>query len=62
MIFSINNVCTPRPIGGGYLQPINVKAERLAFTLTARYMAISPANVLKSAPYPMTAVLIEYEL
>ena len=49
-------------LGRGQIQPVNVTIDGCAATLTTRYEAIGPTNILTLAHYPMTVVLIEYEI
>jgi hypothetical protein len=44
------------------LLPVNVTGDLCAATLTTRYDAVGPTNITTLAHYPMTVVLIEYEL
>jgi len=44
------------------LLPINTTGDRCAATLTTRYDAVGPTNITTLAHYPMTVVLIEYDL
>lgn len=46
---------------GGVISGVNVTRGMHAATITAQYMAVSYANILTLAHYPMTAVLYEYE-
>lgn len=48
--------------GGGQIRPINVTGDLCAATLTTRYDAVGPTNITTLAHYPMTVVLIEYEM
>ena len=48
--------------GGGQIRPINVTGDLCAATLTTRYDAVGPTNITTLAHYPMTVILIEYEL
>jgi hypothetical protein len=47
---------------GGQIRPINVTGDLCAATLTTRYDAVGPTNITTLAHYPMTVVLIEYEV
>lgn len=47
--------------GGGRGQMVNVTDGCCAATITTRYKAIGPTNVLTLAHYPMTVVLYEFE-
>lgn len=47
--------------GGGSKQMVNVTDGCCAATITTRYEAIGPTNILTLAHYPMTAVLYEFE-
>jgi hypothetical protein len=62
MKFKVTNVARPKPIGVGYLYPVNVCAGDTASTLTSRMWKDAVTNYLSLAHYPSTAVLIEYEL
>lgn len=54
--------CSPSPLtGGGQWQAVNVTGGCCAATVTTRYEAIGPTNILTLAHYPMTVVLYEYE-
>lgn len=48
-------------MGGGSKQMVNVTDGCCAATITTRYEAIGPTNILTLAHYPMTAVLYEFE-
>lgn len=47
--------------GGGNVQMANVTDGDCAATITTRYEAIGPTNILTLAHYPMTVVLYEFE-
>lgn len=47
--------------GGGNGQMVNVTDGCCAATITTRYEAIGPTNILTLAHYPMTVVLYEFE-
>ena len=47
---------------GGQIRPVNVTTDGCAATLTTRYDAVGPTNILTLAHFPMTVALIEYEL
>ena len=51
-----------KPMWGGYCRPVNVTGDGCAATLTTRYDAVGPTNITTLAHYPMTVVLIEYEV
>lgn len=51
----------PLRIGGGYLLPVNTTVDGAAVTITTRYEAIGPTNIVNTAHFPMTVVLIEHE-
>ena len=62
MKFKITKVARAFPmIGGGRRQAVNVTDGECAATLTTRYEAIGPTNILTLAHYPMTVVLYEFE-
>lgn len=46
---------------GGSRQMVNVTDGDCAATITTRYEAIGPTNILTLAHYPMTVVLYEFE-
>ena len=46
---------------GGNGQMVNVTDGCCAATITTRYEAIGPTNILTLAHYPMTVVLYEFE-
>ena len=48
--------------GGGQIRPVNTTGDLCAATLTTRYDAVGPTNITTLAHYPMTVVLIEYEV
>lgn len=48
-------------VGGGSKQMVNVTDGCCAATITTRYEAIGPTNILTLAHYPMTVVLYEFE-
>lgn len=48
--------------GGGQIRLINVTQDLCAATLTTRYDAVGPTNIITLAHYPMTVVLIEHDL
>ena len=54
-------VHTFRLNGGGSRQMVNVTDGCCAATITTRYEAIGPTNILTLAHYPMTVVLNEFE-
>ena len=63
MNFRVTNVAhTKRTMWGGQIRPINVTGDLCAATLTTRYDAVGPTNITTLAHYPMTVVLIEYEV
>ena len=63
MNFRVTNVAQPkRTSRGGQIRPINVTGDLCAATLTTRYDAVGPTNITTLAHYPMTVVLIEYEM
>ena len=63
MNFRVTNVALPkRTSRGGYLLPINTTGDLCAATLTTRYDAVGPTNITTLAHYPMTVILIEYEM
>ena len=47
--------------GGGNGQMVNITDGCCAATITTRYEAIGPTNILTLAHYPMTVVLYEFE-
>lgn len=51
-----------KPIRGGYLIPINVTRDECCATLTTRYEAISIGNIITLAHFPMTTILVKYEV
>ena len=62
MTFKITRVAPPhRMNGGGYRRAVNVTDGLCAATLTTRYEAIGPTNIISLAHYPMTVVLYEFE-
>lgn len=62
MIFRLTNVAQPRLTRGGQIRAINVTNDDCAATLTTRYDAVGPTNIITLAHYPMTTILVEYEL
>ena len=62
MTFRITNVAHIKPTMGGYLLPVNTTGDCCAATLTTRYDAVGPTNIITLAHYPMTVILIEYEM
>lgn len=62
MIYSVTNVGAMKPMRGGYCLPVNVTGDGCAATLTTRYDAVGPTNIITLAHYPMTVILNEYEL
>ena len=62
MTFRITNVAHIKPTRGGQIRPINVTGDLCAATLTTRYDAVGPTNIITLAHYPMTVILIEYEI
>lgn len=62
MRFKTTNVGVTKPIRGGQIRPINVTQDLCAATLTTRYDAVGPTNIVTLAHYPMTVVLIEHDL
>lgn len=62
MQFSLTHVARPFPSDrGGQRQAVNVTDGECAATITTRYEAIGPTNILTLAHYPMTVVLYEFE-
>jgi len=57
--FKITHVAKPHPFRGGQRQVVNVTDGECAATITTRYEAIGPTNILTLAHYPMTVVLYE---
>ena len=52
-----------KPIGGGYLMPVNVAAHGTACTLNTRYEQMAlPLDILSLAHYPKTVVLMERDM
>lgn len=63
MNFRVTNVAQPkRTYWGGQIRAINTTGDDCAATLTTRYDAVGPTNITTLAHYPMTVVLIEYEM
>lgn len=63
MIFKVTNVAQPkRTSRGGQIRPVNTTGDLCAATLTTRYDAVGPTNILTLSHYPMTVILNEYEL
>lgn len=63
MNFRVTNVAQPkRTIWGGQIRAVNTTEGECAATLTTRYDAVGPTNITTLAHYPMTVVLIEYEV
>ena len=62
MRFKTTNVGVTKSIRGGQIRPINVTQDLCAATLTTRYDAVGPTNIITLAHYPMTVVLIEHDL
>lgn len=62
MEYKITNISLPKPVGGGYLLPVNTAMGGVCCTLNTRYEAMSePSDILTLAHYPKTIVMIEYE-
>ena len=57
----LTHVAPPFCLNGGSGQMVNVTDGCCAATITTRYEAIGPTNILALAHYPMTAVLYEFE-
>ena len=58
----LTNVVHPFSLNaGGNGQMVNVTDGCCAATITTRYEAIGPTNILTLAHYPMTVVLYEFE-
>lgn len=47
--------------GGANGQMVNVTDGHCSATITTRYEAIGPTNIITLAHYPMTVVLYEFE-
>lgn len=62
MNFRVTNVGKPKRTMYGYLVPVNVCTGDTSSTLTTRYDAVGPTNITTLAHYPMTVILIEYEM
>ena len=62
MNYNITNVGKQTKMRGGQCLPVNVTADGCAATLTTRYDAVGPTNIITLAHYPMTVILIEYEM
>ena len=64
MNFRVTNVAQAKRTiwGGGQIRAVNVTEGECAATLTTRYDAVGPTNITTLAHYPMTVVLIEYEM
>ena len=62
MIFKLTNIAQPKRTRGGQIRAINTTGDDCAATLTTRYDAVGPTNIISLAHYPMTVALIEYEL
>lgn len=58
----ITNVAKYKVIGGGKITPINVTKDECVAAITTRYGAVCYSNLISLAHYPMTSVLIEYEI
>lgn len=52
---------TFKPIGGGYLLPVNVTRDGLCLTINTRYDGLNVRDILDLKQYSKTVVLIEYE-
>lgn len=61
MTYKVTNIVGPKPTRGGQIRAINTTADGCAATLTTRYDAVGPTNIISLAHYPMTVVLIEYD-
>lgn len=57
----LTHVAPPFRLNGGNRQMVNVTDECCAATITTRYGAIGPTNILTLAHYLMTVVLYEFE-
>lgn len=63
MNFRVTNVAWPkRTLRGGQIRAVNVTGDGCAATLTTRYDSVGPTNITTLAHYPMTVVLVEYEM
>ena len=62
MTFRVTNVAQPKRTLWGQIRPINTTGDLCAATLTTRYDAVGPTNITTLAHYPMTVILIEYEM
>ena len=62
MTFRVTNVAKSRLTRGGQIRAVNTTGDLCAATLTTRYDAVGPTNITTLAHYPMTVVLIEYEM
>ena len=61
MTYKVTNVTGSTPTRGGQIRAINVTGDGCAATLTTRYDAVGPTNIISLAHYPMTVALIEYD-
>ena len=62
MKYRTTNIGKIKRIRGGQIRAINTTGDSCAATLTTRYDAVGPTNIITLAHYPMTVALIEYEL
>ena len=62
MEYKLTHVAPPFRLNGwGSGQMVHVTDGCCAATITTRYEAIGPTNILTLAHYPMTVVLYEFE-
>lgn len=47
---------------GGYLISVNVTKDGCCATLTTRYEAISIGDIITLTHFPMTTILVKYEI
>lgn len=62
MELKITKTAKEKPVGGGYLIPINVTRDECCATLTTRYEAIGISNIITLAHFPMTTILVKHEI
>ena len=60
MKLKITHTAPGKPIRCGELIPVNTTRDGMSATLTTRYEAIGPTNILSLAHYPMTVAMIRY--
>ena len=60
MELNITKTAKGKPVGGGYLIPINVTKDKCCVTINTRYEAISVGHIMNLAHFPRTVILLRW--